>query len=89
VSVQVSDAQPVTGEFVALAGFHLGSWNPTIQFGTVAAVRTISPNAGRVPAGQCDLLQISASGNKGNSDSPVIDLDTEKVIGVIVQAEPI
>jgi len=87
-SVQVSDAQPVTGEFVAIAGFPLGSWNPTIQFGTVAAVRTVSPNVGRVPAGQRDLLQISVSGNKGNSGSPVIDLDTEKVIGVIVQAEP-
>jgi serine protease Do len=87
-SLRVSTAEPITGEFIAIAGFPLGSWSPAIQFGTVAATRTVNPNAGRVPAGQRDLLQISASGNKGNSGSPVIQLDTGEVIGVIVQAEP-
>jgi serine protease Do len=87
-SLRVSTAEPTTGEFIAIAGFPLGSWSPAIQFGTVAAIRTINPNAGRVPAGQRDLLQISASGNKGNSGSPVIRLDSGEVIGVIVQAEP-
>ncbi len=87
-SLRVSTAKPITGEFIAIAGFPLGSWNPAIQFGTVAATRTTNPNAGRVPAGQRDLLQISASGNKGNSGSPVVRLDTGEVIGVIVQAQP-
>jgi serine protease Do len=87
-SLHLSTAQPVTGEFIAIAGFPLGSWNPAVQFGTVAAITTTNPNAGRVPAGQRELLQISASGNKGNSGSPIIELDTGDVIGVIVQAEP-
>ncbi len=84
-SVRVSDAAVQAGQFVVLAGFPLGSWNPTIQLGTVAAIRTISPGAGRVPAGQRELLQISVSGNKGNSGSPVISLDSGKVVGVVVQ----
>ena len=87
-SLRVSIVEPITGEFIAIAGFPLGSWSPAIQFGTVAATRTTNPNAGRVPAGQRDLLQIGASGNKGNSGSPVVRLDTGEVIGVIVQAEP-
>ena len=87
-SLRISTAQSVTGGFIAIAGFPLGSWNPAIQFGTVAATTTTNPNAGRVPAGQRELLQIGASGNMGNSGSPVLDLDTGDVIGVIVQAEP-
>jgi S1-C subfamily serine protease len=87
-SLQVSDGTVQTGQFVVLAGFPLGSWNPTIQLGTIAAVKTVSPLAGRVPAGQRELLQISVSGNKGNSGSPVISLDSGKVVGVIVQAVP-
>jgi S1-C subfamily serine protease len=87
-SLRVSDTESVTGEFIAIAGFPLGSWNPAIQFGTVAATSTTNPNVGRVPAGQRALLQISASGNKGNSGSPVVRLDTGEVMGVIVQAEP-
>lgn len=87
-SLRVSTGQPTTGEFIAIAGFPLGSWTPAIQFGTVAATSTTNPNAGRVPAGQRELLQISASGNKGNSGSPVVELATGEVIGVIVQAEP-
>lgn len=87
-SLRVSTTTPVAGEFIAIAGFPLGSWNPAIQLGTVAAIRTTNPNVGRVPAGQRELLQISASGNKGNSGSPVVELDTGEVIGVVVQAEP-
>jgi serine protease Do len=87
-SLHVSSAHPITGEFIAIAGFPLGSWSPAIQFGTVAATTTTNPNAGRVPAGQRELLQIGASGNMGNSGSPVVELDTGEVIGVIVQAEP-
>jgi len=87
-TLHISSTPPLTGQFIAIAGFPLGSWNPAVQFGTIAAIRTTNPNAGRVPAGQRELLQISASGNKGNSGSPVIDLDTGDVIGVIVQAQP-
>ncbi len=87
-TLHFSSSPPVIGQFIAIAGFPLGSWNPAIQFGTIAAIRTTNPNAGRVPAGQRELLQVSASGNKGNSGSPVIDLDTGDVIGVIVQAQP-
>lgn len=87
-SFQISVTPPMTGQFIAIAGFPLGSWNPATQLGTVAATRTVNPNAGRVPAGQRELLQISAAGNQGNSGSPVIALDTGDVIGVIVQAQP-
>lgn len=87
-SLRITTAEPITGGFIAIAGFPLGSsGDPTIQFGTVAATRTTNPNAGGVPAGQRELLQISVPGNGGNSGSPVLDLDTGDVIGVIVQVE--
>jgi len=87
-TLHISAADPITGRFIAIAGFPLGSWELAIQLGTIAAIRTTNPNAGRVPAGQRELLQISASGNKGNSGGPVIDLDTGDVVGVIIQAQP-
>jgi serine protease Do len=87
-SLHISEAKPVTGQFIAIAGFPLGSWIPAIQFGTLAATNTTNPNAGRVAAGQRELFQIGASGNMGNSGSPVIELDTGDVIGVVVQAQP-
>lgn len=86
-SLRIANASPETGDFIAIAGFPLGSWTPAIQLGTVAAMRTTNPNGGRVPAGQRDLLEISAAGNQGNSGSPVIDLHTGEVVGVIVQAQ--
>lgn len=76
----------MVGRFVVIAGFPLGSWNPTVQLGTVAATETINPTGGSVPAGQRALMQINIAGNKGNSGSPVIELRTGKVIGVIIQA---
>ncbi len=87
-SINVAKAPAVTGQFVVLAGFPLGSWNPAIQLGTIAATETVSPNAGRVPAGQRELLQISVSGNKGNSGSPVVSLRTGDVVGVVIQEIP-
>src|SRR5271169_3973543 len=30
-SLRLSTSQPVTGEFIAIAGFPLGSWNPAVQ----------------------------------------------------------
>ena len=87
-SLRVSSTAPTVGDFIAIAGFPLGSWNPAVQLGTVAATRTTNPNGGRVPAGQRELLQISVPGNEGNSGSPVLELDTGEVIGVVVQAQP-
>ena len=87
-SLRVAGGLVRTGQFVALAGFPLGAWNPAIQFGTVAATETVNPNAGRVGAGQRELIQVAIAGNKGNSGSPVISLDTEQVVAVIVQALP-
>lgn len=87
-SVRVATAPVMTGQFLVLAGFPLGSWNPAIQLGTIAATETVNPNAGRVPAGQRELLQISVSGNKGNSGSPVISLRTGDVVGVVIQEIP-
>jgi S1-C subfamily serine protease len=87
-SVRVAKEAVKTGQFIVLAGFPLGSWNPAIQLGTIAATETVSPNAGRVPAGQRELLQISVSGNKGNSGSPVISLRTGDVVGVVIQEIP-
>lgn len=84
-SLAISAEQPETGRFVLIAGFPLGSWNPAIQLGTVAATQTINPNVPGVPAGRRELLQISVSGNKGNSGCPVIDLRSGRVIGVIIQ----
>jgi S1-C subfamily serine protease len=87
-SLHVSTVPPVVGDFVVIAGFPLGSWSVAVQLGTVAALRTTNPNAGRVPAGQRELIQVSVSGNKGNSGSPVVELDSGEVVGVIVQAQP-
>ena len=87
-SLRIASEPVQTGQFVVLAGFPLGAWNPAIQFGTVAATQTINPNAGRVGAGQRELIQIAVAGNKGNSGSPVISLRTEEVVGVVVQAVP-
>jgi len=77
------------GQFVAIVGFPLGSWNPALQFGNVAATEIVnSAPSMRVPAGQRDLLQINVSGNKGDSGGPVISLRTGKVVGVIIQLVP-
>jgi S1-C subfamily serine protease len=84
-SLAVSAEKPETGRFILIAGFPLGSWNPAVQLGTVAATQTVNPNIPGVPAGRRELLQISVSGNKGNSGCPVIDLRSGRVIGVIIQ----
>ena len=84
----ISTQPTQTGRFIAIAGFPLGSWNPSIQLGTIASTTTVNPNIEGVPGGRKQLLQISVSGNKGNSGSPVIELRTGKVIGVVVQVIP-
>ncbi len=87
-TLNVSSETTEQGQFIAIVGFPLGSWNPTIQMGTIAATETVNPNIQGVPAGRRELLQVSASGNRGNSGGPVISLRTGRVIGVIVQAIP-
>ena len=62
-SLHISQSPAEVGEFIAISGFPLGSWTPTVQFGNVAATSTLYPGGGRVPAGQRELLKISASGN--------------------------
>ncbi len=90
-SLAISTASPVTGRFILLSGFPLGSWTPTIQVGMVAATRTITPDTmyqAVIHKDGAELLQISVSGNHGNSGGPVIELQSGRVIGVIDQFVP-
>jgi S1-C subfamily serine protease len=80
-TLDVSSETLQPGEFVAIAGFPLDSWDAAIRFGNVAATRTVNPNM----ASQGGLIQISASGNAGDIGGPVISLRTGKVVGVIVE----
>ncbi len=87
-TLDISSETLQQGQFVAVVGFPLGSWNAAVQLGTVAATHTINPNVTGVPAGRKELIQIGAAGNIGNSGGPVVSLRTGKVVGVIVQAVP-
>jgi len=87
-TLEVSSETLQQGQFIAIAGFPLGSLNSAVQFGTIAATQTWNPNIAGVSAGRRDLVQVSASGNRGNSGGPVISLRTGKVVGVVVQAVP-
>jgi S1-C subfamily serine protease len=89
-SLGISDSLPDVGRFVVVSGFPLGSWTPTIQPGMVSATQTIYPSGpvAGVPKGTRDLLQITVSGNHGNSGGPVIDTCSGKVVGVILQLVP-
>jgi S1-C subfamily serine protease len=87
-TIRVSPEIPPKGTFVAVIGFPLGSGSSTVQLGTLAATETVSPSVRGVPAGNRDLLQVGVAANKGNSGSPVIELDSGNVIGIIIQAIP-
>jgi len=87
-TLKLKAEKPPAGTIVATAGFPLGSWNPTFQVGTISATETINPNLPGVPAGQRPLLQIGVTVNMGNSGSPVIEVDSGKVIGIIIQEIP-
>lgn len=80
--------KPIQGSFAVVIGFPLSSWNSTVLLGTVAATQTVNPNAPRTPAGQTALLQIAVPANKGNSGSPVIEMESKKVIGIIIKVLP-
>jgi S1-C subfamily serine protease len=80
-TLDVSSETVQTGQFVAIVGFPLHSWDATVQFGNIAATRTVNPNV----LSMGGLIQISAPGNAGDSGGPVISLRTGKVIGVIVE----
>jgi len=87
-TLKLKTEKPPVGTIIALAGFPLGSWNPTFQVGILSATETINPNLPGVPAGRGPLLQIGVTANKGNSGSPVIDVESGKVIGIIIQEIP-
>ena len=90
-SLAISRRAPQVGRFAVVSGFPLGSVSPTIQLGLVSAVLTHYPSETPivgVPKDGSFLLQISVSGNHGNSGGPVIDLNSEEVIGLILQIVP-
>jgi S1-C subfamily serine protease len=80
-TLDVSSETLQTGQFVAIVGFPLHSWDPSVQLGNIAATQTVNPNV----ASMGGLIQISAPGNAGDSGGPVISLRTGKVVGVIVE----
>ena len=92
-----ADTAVRAGTAVALVGFPLGTvlgLVPVTHRGIVAAVTSIalpSPTAGRLDSrtlarlreGSFDVFQLDATAYPGNSGSPLIELDTGAVIGVI------
>jgi S1-C subfamily serine protease len=90
-SLAISTAVPVTGRFVVVSGFPLGSWTPAVQLGSIAATKTLTPLgmfSSLIHRDGGELLQVSVNANHGNSGGPVIDLYTGKVVGVIDQIVP-
>jgi len=77
-SLELSSSPPTVGRLVVIAGFPLGSWNPAVQAGHIAADHTMFPVAGIA----YHLFQVSVGGNQGDSGGPVIDFGTGKVIGI-------
>jgi len=80
-TLDLSSETVQAGQFVAIVGFPLHSWDASFQFGNIAATQTVNPNV----ASMGGLLQVSAPGNTGDSGGPVISLRTGKVVGVIVE----
>jgi S1-C subfamily serine protease len=89
-SLAIDQDAPQAGRFILVSGFPLGSWTPAIQFGLLSATETRYPDApiARVQKDNFELLQISVSGNHGNSGGPVIDLRSGRVVGVILSIVP-
>jgi S1-C subfamily serine protease len=89
-SLAIDQTPPQAGRFILVSGFPLGSWTPAIQFGLLSAAETMYPDApiARLPKDTFQLLQISVSGNHGNSGGPVIDLRSGLVVGVILSIVP-
>lgn len=85
---RVSSKEPPVGSFISVIGFPLGTMTPTTQFGTIAALHNQNPARQDQPSQNDQLIQVAVLGNKGNSGSPVIDVDTGEVVGMIVQAIP-
>ncbi len=90
-SLEIATTPTHTGRFVLLSGFPLGSLTPAVQFGMISATKVIY-GMGTVPVGvpkdTHELLQVSVSGNHGNSGGPVIDVQTGQVVGVLLQLVP-
>jgi S1-C subfamily serine protease len=89
-SLAIDQSAPQAGHFILVSGFPLGSWTPAIQFGLLSATETRYPDApiARLPKDTSELLQISVSANHGNSGGPVIDLQSGRVVGVILSIVP-
>jgi S1-C subfamily serine protease len=89
-SFAIDHDPPQAGRFILVSGFPLGSWTPAIQFGLLSATETRYPKApiARLPKDTLELLQISVSANHGNSGGPVIDLNSGRVVGVILSIVP-
>ena len=80
-TLDVSAESLQTGEFVAIVGFPLNSWDAAVQFGNISATRTVNPNVNSMAG----LIEISVSASGGETGGPVISLRTGKVVGVIVE----
>jgi S1-C subfamily serine protease len=88
-SLEVSKTLPSPGELIAIIGYPLGSFaSPVVQMGNIGATDALLNVVPPFPAGRCDLLIVSASGNHGDSGCPVISLRTGEVLGVIDQYVP-
>jgi hypothetical protein len=79
-TLDVSSETLQTGEFVAIVGFPLNSWDAAVQLGNISATWAVNPNVDSMGG----LIEISVSGSEGDNGGPVISLRTGKVIGVIV-----
>ena len=86
--LELTPTTPPVGTIVGVMGFPLGSWNPAFQVGVLSATFTMNPSAPSVPAGKLELLQVAVAANKGNSGSPVIEVRSGKVIGMLIMVMP-
>jgi len=79
---------PKIGELVLVSGFPLGSYTSVLQLGILSATRNVFSGLPRTPKDGGALLQIAVSGNHGDSGAPVVDVDSGRVLGVILQVVP-
>lgn len=73
-ALDISSETIQQGQFIAIAGFPLGSWNPTVQLGTIAATETVNPNVQGVPAGRRGFDTNQCIGQYGEQRRPCSQL---------------